>query len=165
MGSPRIARAWPMLSRARPPVIVCLAVSRNNRMRLVTVVRSLPVRCADLFMSSGLCSRPGDLALGPLDRIEIFALDVFDERNFQQPVVGEVLDDHRNFGQARQSSGPPAAFAGNQLISFIRAVRTIKGWMIPFARMDCASSFRRSAWKTVRGWTGLGSIASIGRRE
>src|ERR1035441_9973190 len=33
--------------------------------------------------------------------------------------------------------------------------------MIPLARIDWASSARRSFWKTRRGWRGLGSMRSM----
>src|SRR5215469_7392912 len=39
--------------------------------------------------------------------------------------------------------------------------RTIRGWMIPFARMDAANSSSRCGWKTFRGCTGFGAMASM----
>src|SRR5260370_25907288 len=39
--------------------------------------------------------------------------------------------------------------------------RTTRGWIIPLARMDCASSARRSSWKTRRGCSGLGCMSSV----
>src|SRR6185437_5074073 len=35
------------------------------------------------------------------------------------------------------------------------------GWIMPFERIDCASSESRSSWKTRRGWRGFASIASM----
>src|SRR5271169_6055193 len=36
--------------------------------------------------------------------------------------------------------------------------------MIPFARMESASSWRRSGWNAVRGWRGFGSTRSRAMR-
>ena len=47
---------------------------------------------------------------------EILALDVLDQRNFQQLLVGKLLDDHWNPGQAAKLRGPPPAFACYQLV-------------------------------------------------
>ncbi len=49
-----------------------------------------------------------------LDGVEVFTLQVFDERQFQhRPVVGFAGDDG-DFRQLQQLGGAPAAFAGNQ---------------------------------------------------
>ena len=53
----------------------------------------------------------GEPAIGVrfLDRVEIFALEILDERGGEQPVVGHVADDDRHFEEAgalrRRASG------------------------------------------------------------
>ena len=49
-----------------------------------------------------------------LDGIEIFALEVFDERQFEHGAVVGLADDDRDFRQLQQLCGAPAAFACNQ---------------------------------------------------
>jgi hypothetical protein len=52
-----------------------------------------------------------------LDGIEVFALEIFDEREFQHFAVVSVAEDDRNLLQARQLGGPPAAFASDEFES------------------------------------------------
>ena len=56
------------------------------------------------------------VGLGLLDRVEILALDVLDQRHFQGPVLGDVLDDHRDVLEPGPLGGPPAPLAGDDLI-------------------------------------------------
>ncbi len=49
------------------------------------------------------------------DRIQIFALDVFDQRDFEQALVRHVAIDDGNFQQARALRGAPAALARHDL--------------------------------------------------
>ncbi len=51
------------------------------------------------------------------DRIEIFALDILDQGQFQHPRIGDVLDHDGYFRQASQLRSAPTAFTGNQLKS------------------------------------------------
>ena len=53
-----------------------------------------------------------------LDRIEIFALDVFDERHLEERLIaprGDLLHDDRHAQQARALGRAPAALAGDDL--------------------------------------------------
>jgi hypothetical protein len=59
-----------------------------------------------------------------------------------------------NLGPLR---GPPAPFAGNDLIAVARrAGPTISGWMTPFSLIEAASSASASSEKARRGCSGLG---------
>ena len=49
-----------------------------------------------------------------LDGVEVFALQIFDERQFQHRAVVGLADDDGHFGQLQELRGAPAAFAGNQ---------------------------------------------------
>ena len=51
------------------------------------------------------------------ERIEIFALDVLDERHRDGGFVGHPANDGRNGGEARDLRGAPAAFAGDDLVA------------------------------------------------
>ena len=48
------------------------------------------------------------------DGVEIFALEIFDERQFEHRAVVGLADDDGHFRQLQQLRGAPAAFAGNQ---------------------------------------------------
>jgi len=50
-----------------------------------------------------------------LDRVEIFALEVFHQRHLQRHLLRDISDDDRNTEQARALRCAPAAFAGDQL--------------------------------------------------
>ncbi|MNS93027.1 hypothetical protein D3C72_1271800 [compost metagenome] len=58
--------------------------------------------------------------LGLFERIEVFALDVLDQRHRDDGAVFQLAHHHRHFVQASQLRGAPAAFAGHDL----EAVRT-----------------------------------------
>jgi hypothetical protein len=55
--------------------------------------------------------------MGDLDGVEILALYVLDKRDFEQVLIGDVLDHGRDVGQAGEFRGAPAAFAGDKLIA------------------------------------------------
>ena len=50
-------------------------------------------------------------------RIQVFALDVLDERNFEDPLVRIILDDGRNFDQTSQLGRAQTTLAGDQLVA------------------------------------------------
>ena len=56
-----------------------------------------------------------------LERVEIGPLHVFDDGDFERLAVAGLDNDDRNLMQARPLRGPPATFAGNDLISIRRA--------------------------------------------
>ena len=79
------------------------------------VVRSLPVRwpiCSAVRLSSLRQALEGD---GRLDGVEVFALDVLDQGDFEEAVVGDVLDDDRDLVRpaslaARQRRSPATSW-------------------------------------------------------
>ena len=83
------------------------------------------------------------------DRVQVLALDVFDEREFEHLRIGDILDDHGDLRNPGKFCGAPAAFSGDDLVAIRRVRRTISGWMMPLARMEAASSSSRSGWKIV----------------
>ena len=60
---------------------------------------------------------PDQLGVAPgfLDGVEVFALEVFDEGQFQDGAIIGLADDDGDLGQAEHLGGAPAAFAGDQL--------------------------------------------------
>ena len=64
----------------------------------------------------------GEPAIGQrfLDRIQILALDVLDQRDGQQPVLGNVADDDRHLEEAGALRRAPAALAGDDLVAAAR---------------------------------------------
>ena len=54
--------------------------------------------------------------MGDFDGVEVLALDVLDEGDFHQAVVGEVLNDDGDFLEAGDLGGTETAFAGDQLV-------------------------------------------------
>jgi hypothetical protein len=51
------------------------------------------------------------------ERVEVFALDVLDERHRNGRFIRHAPDDGRYRGQAGNLGGPPAAFAGDDLVA------------------------------------------------
>jgi hypothetical protein len=56
-------------------------------------------------------------ALRFLQRIEVFALDVLDQRHRERRLVGDLAHDDRHFLQAGQARGAPATLAGDDLVA------------------------------------------------
>jgi len=50
-------------------------------------------------------------------RIEIFALDIFNQRDFQQALIREILNDDRNFRETGETGCSPATLASDQLMT------------------------------------------------
>ena len=57
--------------------------------------------------------------LGFFDRVEVFALQVFDESQFERSAVIRLADEDGDLGEAGEASGAPAAFAGDQFVAVI----------------------------------------------
>ncbi|KSV69244.1 hypothetical protein N182_32735 [Sinorhizobium sp. GL2] len=52
-----------------------------------------------------------------VERIEIRALDVFDDSDFKRRAIVNVANDNRDFGEPGQLCGTPAALAGDDLVA------------------------------------------------
>lgn len=48
------------------------------------------------------------------DGVEVFALEIFDEGEFEDFLIGGFADDEGGFGEARALGGAPASFAGDE---------------------------------------------------
>jgi len=65
-------------------------------------------------------SQPFDeplIGLGFLDGIEVFALDVLNEREFQHLFIRDIADDGRDLQRSSQLSRSPSAFPSDDLIA------------------------------------------------
>ena len=127
---------------------------------LATVERARPTRSAisswDIANSSTSCAE----GVGLLDRVEVLALEVLDERELELLAVGELADDRRDPLEAGELAGPERAArrrrAGSRRASRSRGSaggRRARGCSRRGAR-DRASSIR------CRGWRGFGRIRS-----
>ena len=54
-----------------------------------------------------------------LERIEVFALDIFDQRHGQRRLVRNVPNDDRHFAQASHSCSSPAALASDDFVAIL----------------------------------------------
>ncbi len=62
---------------------------------------------------------------GLLDRIQVGALDILDDRDLDHIGIGKLADDDRQFVQLRHLRRTPAAFAGDDLVQTLAGrVRT-----------------------------------------
>ena len=82
----------------------------------MTVVRSLPVRrpMVSAFRLSS-AAHAGEGA-GGLHRVEIFALDVLNQRDLEQAILGDFADHDRNCGHSGEFGGAPPSLTRHQLV-------------------------------------------------
>ena len=82
-----------------------------------------------------------------LDRVEVLARHVLDQRELERLAVLVRRDDGRNHFEAGQLSGAPAALAGDQLVGAAGQGRTSTGWITPRSRTDSDSASSASSSK------------------
>ena len=92
-----------------------------------------------------------------LERVQVLALNVLDQRDRDGGLVGNVADDGRDRLQARHLRGPPAALAGHDLVFRLAARRRSaaaarrSAARRPAALIDSASSVSESSRMSTRG--------------
>jgi hypothetical protein len=98
-----------------------------------------------------------------LDGIEIFALEIFDEREFEaarssasRTMMGTSGNCRSCAARQRRSPAINSKWPSRS--------RTMSGWTMPCSRMESASSLQRFGGKSLRGWSGHGRIRSSGTR-
>ena len=69
----------------------------------------------DVFLPQAEFAREPRKGFRLFDRIEILALEVLDERELEDVLVGRLADDDRRIGDLAALRGAPAAFAGDDL--------------------------------------------------
>ena len=106
------ARAWPIDRRPDATSLRTSSGSFSSRRKLATVARSLPTAAAIVFLRQ--LKLVGEPPIGErlFDRVQILALDVFDQRHLEQRLLlarRDVADDDRHAQQAgelaRRASG------------------------------------------------------------
>ena len=102
----------------RKPPVADELLNRRWQFQQPQCVRHHGAALADLAgdFLLGQLELPGELrvTVGFLEGVEIFALEIFDERQFQHRVVVRLSDDDRHFRQLQQLRRAPAAFARDQ---------------------------------------------------
>lgn len=150
MLNPKITFAWPTLSwpfetnDKTSPASVSNRASSRRRL-------TAPNAVGDLFLRQFENGGQLLVGFGFFNRIEIFALEIFDERDFESFFVGGGRTIARHVRQADKFGRTPTAFAANQLEPLVGERTTIKGCMTPRCRMESASSFRCSGSNSLRG--------------
>ena len=97
----------------------------------------------------------GEPAVGErlFDRVQVLALDVFDQRHLEQRLLLPAATSRTTIGTRSR----PATLAARQRRSPAMiwkrspTLRTTIGWMMPLARIDCASSCSRASSTWPRG--------------
>ena len=84
---------------------------------LATVDRARPTRRATSSWVSPNSSISWRYACGLLDRVEVGALEVLDERELELVPVGELADDGRDPLQPGHLRGAHASLAGDELVA------------------------------------------------
>jgi hypothetical protein len=72
---------------------------------------------ADLFVAEFVLACEAVIGGGHFDGVQILALDIFDQGNFEEFLIGELLDYHRDLCQSGQAGCAPAAFAGDEFVA------------------------------------------------
>ena len=76
--------------------------------------------CRDLVLAEPELVDQLPIGVGRLERIEILALEVLDERELELIAIGELPDDRRDPLEAGCLGGAEAALAGDQLVAVDR---------------------------------------------
>ncbi len=87
---------------------------------LATVDRARPTRAAIASWVKPNSSMSRRNASGRLDRVEILALEVLDQRELELVAVGELADDGRDALEPGRWRGPQPALAGDELVAVDR---------------------------------------------
>ena len=117
--APSRARPWPSLSSPDSSSSSVSSGSSSRRIRLETAGRLRPTRRASSSLVRPEVLDQGGAGPRLLDRVEVLADHVLDQRRLQPLGLGLVADDRRHLLQARLLGGAPAALAGDQLVAAV----------------------------------------------
>ena len=117
---------------------------------------------AELLLGVAVVVDQALIGLCFLDRVEVLALDILDQRDLERLLVAEIADDGGDFVQPRPLRRAPAPFAGDDLEARWPCGRTTIGWMTPRAWIEAASSTSASSWKIRARLPGCGSMPATG---
>ncbi len=113
------ARAWPIDSAPDTRSARTSSGSLSSRMKLATDAAVLADRCRDLLLRQAELVGQPPVRQCFIDGVQVFALNVLDERQLEQLLVGavgNVADDDRHLVQSGALSRAPSALAGNDAI-------------------------------------------------
>lgn len=85
--------------------------------RVGDVAPALAERARELVLGAVELLGEAAVALGLLDRGEVLALDVLDQRDLERGRVRELLDQHRHLVEPRRLGRAPAPLAGDDLVA------------------------------------------------
>ena len=121
-------------------------------MVLATWLRLLPTSLRHLLL--GAAETVHQLLIGRrlFDRIEVGALDILDDGDFQRLGVGQLAHHHRHVMQLGHLGRAPAALARHDLVA-CRRRWAAPGWACstPFSLIEAARSASGSSAKVLRG--------------
>ena len=134
----------------------CTGIGRlSSRMVLLTWDRLRPIRQREFLV--GHAELLEQLLVGRrlLERVELRAVHVLQQRIAQHGVVGGVSHDRRDACQPRGDGRPQPALAHHQLVAAVGpSRRTTTGCRTPNSRIEWVSSPSASSSKTCRGCLG-----------
>ena len=84
---------------------------------LATVERARPTRVGDVVLGEPELVDQLAVGVGRLDRVEVRALEVLDERELELVAIGELADDGRDALEAGGLGGAQPALAGDELVA------------------------------------------------
>ena len=114
---PPSARAWPSVMDRSMTASWTAGARSSSRSVLATVERALPDARRDVLgPQAELVDEPAEPVRG-LDRVEVLALQVLDERDLELVDGIELADDRRDALEAGHARGAPAALAGDELVA------------------------------------------------
>ena len=117
--------------------------SWSSRSVLVTVARLWPTRAATSLVGEPEVLDELLVGGGLLERVEVVAVQVLDERLLERGGVVGLADERRDRLEADPPGRPPAALARDQLVLPSPAGRTSTGWSTPTSRIESASDAER----------------------
>ena len=87
------------------------------------------------------------VALGFFERIEILALQIFDQRQLQHGAIIRLTDDHRHLAQTQKLRRAPASFTGDEfeLLAFLADKQRLNDASLP----DRVGEFAQCFWRKI----------------
>ena len=152
-----MARAWPMLMSPSQQQRAHVLGQVEQAQQVGDVAARLADQPADLVLVVPEADDQLLVGLGLLDRVEVGALDILDQRDFGGRGVVELADERRDAVELRLLRRAPAALAGDDLDSRRRPGGAGSAGARPCRRSTAASSSSATSSKCLRGWCGIGA--------
>ena len=123
----------------------------SSRIRFETAARLRPRRPREILFREAQVLDQRRAGPRLVDRVEVLAGHVLDQRRLKPPGSSCVADDRGDLLQPGLLGGPPAPLAGDQLVASVGSGRTISGCTIPLASIESARAAMVSGSNLVRG--------------